>query len=98
MIRETQLLLYKGRPARVKRIQGDDRIEIETLAGELKKVRPKDIVALHPGPVADLGDLERPIDTGELEAAWELLHGADTVTLVEMMSSQRTLQETLDVI
>jgi exoribonuclease-2 len=78
MIRETQLLLYKGRPARVKKIHGDDRVEIETLAGELKKVRPKDVVTLHPGPVTDLRDLERPIDTEELEAAWELLQGENT--------------------
>ena len=78
MIRESQLLLYKGRPARVKKMHGDERVEIETMAGELKKVRPKDIVALHPGPVGHLADLECPIDPDELETAWELLQGETT--------------------
>ena len=79
MIREAQLLLYKGRPALVKKTHSDDRLEIETMAGEFKKVRPKDVVTLHPGPVANLRDLERPIDAEELKTAWELLQGeADT--------------------
>lgn len=78
MIREAQLLLYKGRPARVKEVQGDDRLEIETASGEWKRVRPKDVTILHPGPVADLDDLELTIDSGELETAWELLQGECT--------------------
>lgn len=78
MIREAQLLLYKGRPARVKEVQGNDRLEIETASGDRKKVRPKDVTILHPGPVADLDNLELAIDPGELETAWELLQGEST--------------------
>jgi exoribonuclease II len=43
------LVLYKGRPARVKE-PGDDRLTIQLVDGATQKVRPKDIVVLHDGP------------------------------------------------
>jgi len=77
--REGSLVLYKGRPARVARV--GDKLEIELGAGETQKVRPKDVVLLHPGPLRSLADL-KPVD-GETEAAWELLAGTST-TLPEL--------------
>ena len=43
------LVLYKGRPARVKE-PGEDRLTIQLADGATQKVRPKDIALLHPGP------------------------------------------------
>ncbi|MCW8882150.1 MAG: RNB domain-containing ribonuclease, partial [Sedimenticola sp.] len=49
------LALYKIRPARV--IQVSDKIDIDLGAGKDKRVRDKDIVILHPGPLNRLDDL-----------------------------------------
>jgi exoribonuclease II len=68
------LLLYKNRPARLLRVT--DRIEVELENGEVQKVRPKDIVLLHPGPLSSLADLKP--QNGEIQAAWELLSGGET--------------------
>ena len=78
MHREAELLLYKGRPARVKKVGADGRLEIDTQSGESKTVRPKDVVSLHPGPVTALGALELTLDMEEVETAWELLQGEET--------------------
>jgi exoribonuclease-2 len=69
MLGEHSLVLYKGRPARVQRV--GKRLVIELEGGDTVKVRPKDIVLLHPGPIHDLGELKP--QTGEVEVAWELL-------------------------
>ena len=68
------LVLYKNAPARVKNL--DDKVEIELTDGSSLRVRPKDIILLHPGPIENLSKLEPR--TGEVEAAWELLDGATT--------------------
>ena len=68
------LVLYKVRPARVLAL--GEKIEIELEGGQTKRVRPKDIEVLHPGPLARLGDLT-PCDGSMLEA-WELLEGGET--------------------
>ncbi|QIK37510.1 RNB domain-containing ribonuclease [Caldichromatium japonicum] len=68
------LVLYKVKPARV--IALGDKIEIELEGGETKRVRPKDITLLHPGPVRSFAELA-PLQ-GELDAAWELLEGSET--------------------
>ncbi len=69
---EKSLALYKQVPVRVEEI-GPDKITIHLPDGKNKKVRPKDIVELHPGPVAGLSDLNPPeADPAE---AWELLQG-----------------------
>ena len=68
------LVLYKIHPARV--VSLGEKIEIEVEGGS-KRVRPKDITPLHPGPLKRLADLGEP-GSGQLEEAWELLEGADT--------------------
>jgi exoribonuclease-2 len=68
------LVLYKNRPARVAHV--GERLEIELDEGKTLKVRPKDVVLLHPGPLQSLGDLQAP--DGEVETAWELLAGGTT--------------------
>lgn len=68
------LVLYKIRPARV--VSVGEKIEIELEGGQSKRVRPKDISVLHPGPLGDLDELQ-PRE-GELEEAWELLDGGNT--------------------
>ena len=68
------LVLYKVRPARVLAL--GEKIDIELEGGQTKRVRPKDIEPLHPGPLTRLADLA-PLH-GPVEETWELLDGADT--------------------
>ena len=77
--RPGSLVLYKSAPARVVSIT--DKIEIVPADGRLRRVRDKDIVVLHPGPVGDLNALGSP--SGEIEAAHELL-GDETMSLAEL--------------
>jgi exoribonuclease-2 len=77
--REGSLVLYKGHPARVQRV--GEKMDILLPGGETAKVRYKDVELLHPGPLVSLADL-RP-QTGEVQAAWELLLGS-TTTLPEL--------------
>ena len=73
------LVLYKNNPARVK--SAGKKLEIEVAGGETLKVRPKDMVLLHPGPMQSLDELCP--QKGEVEIAWELLSG-NTTSLVEL--------------
>jgi len=73
-LREGSLVLYKNRPARVARVGG--KIEIELEGSETLKVRPKDVIGLHPGPMDSLSELEPQV--GEIKTAWELLAGGIT--------------------
>ena len=68
------LVLYKTHPALVK--QTGDKLEIALEDGRNVKVRPKDVMLLHAGPVFSFAELDPP--AGEVVAAWELLAGADT--------------------
>ncbi len=73
------LVLYKGGPARVEGV--GEKIEIALPGGKSKRVRPKDVRLLHPGPASrldGLGELE-----GNLEEAWQLLEG-ESATLEEL--------------
>jgi len=76
------LVLYKGRPALVKK--AGDRLEIETQSHGARKVRTKDVVALHPGPLASLAALAPPEPALELEEVWELVAGEEAVTLSDL--------------
>ena len=75
------LALYKIRPARVTGV--GEKIEIDLGAGKGKRVRSKDIVILHPGPLNHLDDLG-PME-GDLNEAWQLLIG-ETTHLEELAS------------
>ncbi len=74
-LRVDSLVLYKNRPARVT-VAGDKKIDIQTEAGPIVSVRPKDVSVLHRGPLRSLLEL-KPVK-GEVLAAWELLAGSIT--------------------
>lgn len=78
-VNKDSLVLYKNRPARV--LYTDDKLEIELEDGKVLKVRPKDVVLLHPGPLRSLRLLQAP--PGEVDTAWELLAGS-TTSLTEL--------------
>jgi exoribonuclease-2 len=71
------LVIYKGKPALAE--EKGDRLELTLEGGEKLKVRPKDVLFLHPGP----SRLELRVPEGEEEAAWELLEG-QKVSLKEL--------------
>jgi exoribonuclease-2 len=77
-ISQGSFVLYKQRPARV--LQAGERVELELEEGKPVKVRPKDVVLLHPGPLERLSDLRSLAspNEGDLETAWELLAGGTT--------------------
>ncbi len=72
--RPASLALYKQAPALVGAVA--EKIEISLPGGGVKRVRPKDLQILHPGPLADL-DALRPA-VGDVSEAWELLAGSET--------------------
>lgn len=63
------LVLYKRRPARV--VKSGERLEIEMDDGNRARVRAKDVILLHPGPLHSLAQLQP--QTGEVEMAWQIL-------------------------
>lgn len=65
------LVLYKIHPAVVKQV--GEKIEIQLEAGKSKKVRGKDVILIHPGPISSLSTLTEV--EGNVEEAWELLQG-----------------------
>ncbi|CAM2069016.1 RNB domain-containing ribonuclease [Sulfidibacter corallicola] len=73
------LVLYKNGPARV--LSLGEKLEIKLESGKTVKVRPKDIVCLHPGPIHSLTELT-PYQAN-LEDAWQLLTG-ETTDLAEL--------------
>ena len=73
-IPQHSLVLYKNGPARVASL--GDKLEIELEDGRSLRVRPKDVLPLHPGPLRGLRELDLP--PGEVEAACELLEGEQT--------------------
>ncbi len=78
--RKDALVLYKSAPAKITNIS--DKIEIQLPNGKSKRVREKDILTLHPGPLRTLSELEPPLD-GEIDEAWELL-GDESLPLDEL--------------
>ena len=78
-MRKDSLVLYKTRPARVAGV--GKKLQIELEGNESLKVRLKDVVLLHPGPLHSLDELQPR--TGEVETAWELLAGS-TTSLAEL--------------
>ena len=68
------LVLYKTRPARV--LSTSDKIEIQLHADSIKRVRSKDVLLLHPGPLHSLSELTPR--AGDVLEAWELLADGST--------------------
>jgi len=77
MLVKKALVIYKGKPALAE--EKGDRLELTLEGGKKLKVRPKDVLFLHPGP----SRLELRVPEGEEEAAWELLEG-QKVSLKEL--------------
>ncbi len=71
------LVIYRQKPALAWEKEG--RLELLLSTGERVKVRPKDVLLLHPGPAS----LDLRVPEGEEEAAWELLKG-ERVSLKEL--------------
>ncbi|MDM7325022.1 MAG: RNB domain-containing ribonuclease, partial [Thermus sp.] len=71
------LVIYKGKPALAE--EKGDRLELTLPGGARARVRPKDVLWLHPGPAS----LDLTVPEGEEEAAWELLEG-QAVSLREL--------------
>ena len=78
-LRAGSLVLYKNRPARVLGVT--DKIDIDVGEGKTKRVRDKDVIALHPGPVQSLGELAA--QSGSIQEAWELAAG-EQLTLADL--------------
>jgi len=70
-LRPGSLVLYKIHPAIVSSVA--EKIEIQLAGGKSKRVRDKDVILLHPGPVSSLGSLNAVEPA--IEEAWELLEG-----------------------
>jgi exoribonuclease II len=73
------LVDYKNRPALIVENSPDLQIELED--GSTQKVRTKDIIPIHPGPILRVAQLEHPL--GDAEIVWELL-SQDGVSLREL--------------
>jgi exoribonuclease-2 len=73
------LVVYKNRPALV--VENSPELQIKLEDGGTQKVRSKDIILIHPGPVLEIANLE--LLHGDVETAWEVL-SQDTVTLREL--------------
>ena len=69
MFPKHSLVAYKNRPALIIGNSPDLHIELED--GRTQKVRSKDVVLIHPGPLLSLKHLEP--QPGDTETAWELL-------------------------
>jgi len=79
MIRAGTLVDYKDEPHIVTHVAG--KLTIKSADGAERKVREKDVVAIHAGPIQDAGALGRP--NGEMETAWQMLAGS-VCTLEEL--------------
>lgn len=75
------LVLFKGKPAIV--TGTGQKLELLLQDGQSASVRPKDVALLHRGP-ASFAALTPPV--GDMEAAWELLAGADQTTTLDELA------------
>ena len=73
------LVAYKNRPALI--IENSPDLQIELEDGGTQKVRIKDIIPIHPGPVLNMAQLEHP--SGDAKTVWELL-SQEGVSLYEL--------------
>lgn len=84
----SSLVLYKIRPALVTEVA--DKIEIQFDGGKSKRVREKDILLLHPGPVRNFDFLQQL--KGDVKEAWELMQGeqASLAEVAELVYGEYT--------
>jgi len=80
-LRPNSLVLYKNRAARIVSMDAK-KLSLDVAGGKSVKVRPKDVILLHGGPLTSLAQLT-PQVVGDVETAWELLAG-ETTTLAEL--------------
>ena len=80
-ISHNSLVLYKNAPALVATL--GEKLEIVLPDGRSLRVRPKDVLLLHPGPLQHLREMQAALPSGDVEAACELLDGGQT-TLMEV--------------
>jgi exoribonuclease II len=73
------LVAYKNRPALI--IENNPDLQIKLEDGKTQKVRSKDIILIHPGPLLDIAHLEP--QSGDVEIVWSLLSD-EPVTLREL--------------
>ena len=78
-LRPGSLVLYKIHPAIVSAVT--EKIEIRLADGKTKRVRDKDVLLLHPGPLDSLAALD--VGPPAIDEAWELLEG-ETVPLADL--------------
>jgi len=79
MFPKHSLVAFKNKPALI--IENGPDLQIELEDGRTQKVRPKDVILIHPGPLLSLAHLEP--QSGDAETTWELL-SHDAVTLREL--------------
>jgi exoribonuclease-2 len=79
MFLKHSLVSYKNRPALI--IDNGPDLQIELEDGRTQKVRSKDVILIHPGPLLSLAHLVA--QSGDVETTWELL-SHDAVTLREL--------------
>ncbi len=72
MFKVQSIALYKNRPVLVTDLR--DKIEIRLEDGSTIRVRDKDLLPLHPGPVAAV---PAPAEGGDFETAWRMLAPPD---------------------
>ncbi len=75
------LVLYKGQPALVEQSTAKHLL-LRLPDGTTRKVRPKDVLLLHPGPCTAIPRAAPPADA-DLQEAWSLLEG-ETTTLADL--------------
>lgn len=76
--KKESLIIYKGQPGKI--LETGKKIEIKLASGENKKVRDKDFITIHPGPIKSLSIPDLTCDIHEI---WTLLQG-ETFSLLEL--------------
>ncbi len=76
--KKESLIIFKGQPGTI--VETGKKIDIKLADGENKKVRDKDFITIHPGPVKSLKIPELYCDVPEI---WTLLQG-ETISLMEL--------------
>ncbi|HJO95313.1 MAG TPA: hypothetical protein QF753_18085, partial [Victivallales bacterium] len=90
-MKSNSLVLYKNNPAIIKNIS--DKIEIELPNKNKKRVRSKDLLLIHSGPIENLDNLDKlSASKDNIEDAWELLleSSVDLSELADLIFDKNT--------